>query len=81
MSAPNRTVAVKHINVALWDACSQSGHLLHVPYALQQRLLHISREAVRKVAAHPGLPVSQAESVVEFYSFFTEHRADGTTFC
>jgi [NiFe] hydrogenase diaphorase moiety large subunit len=52
------------------DACSQSDHLLHVLYALQRQLLHIPREAVREVAAQLVLPVSQVESVVEFYSFF-----------
>ena len=52
------------------DACSRSGHLLHVLHALQRQLLHIPREAVREVAARLGLPISQVESVAEFYSFF-----------
>jgi len=50
------------------DACSQSNHLLHILHELQQQFLHSSDEAVRKVAAHLGLPVSQIESAIEFYS-------------
>jgi [NiFe] hydrogenase diaphorase moiety large subunit len=44
--------------------------LLHVLYALQQQFLHISSEAAHEVASHLGLPISQVEAVVDFYSFF-----------
>ena len=53
----------------------ESNHLLHILYALQQRFLHIPPEAVREVASHFGLPISQVESVVEFYSFFSKYTA------
>ena len=46
--------------------------LAAVLYALQQRFLHIPDEAVREVASQLWLPVSQVESVVEFYSFFSK---------
>ena len=71
MSPPNRTDTAKHINAVIADAYSQSEHLLHILYALQQRFLHIPPEAVREVASHYGLPISQVRSVVEFYSFFS----------
>jgi [NiFe] hydrogenase diaphorase moiety large subunit len=71
MSPPNRTDTAKHIDAVIADAYSQSEHLLHILYALQQRLLHIPPQAVRAVASHYGLPVSQVRSVVEFYSFFS----------
>jgi [NiFe] hydrogenase diaphorase moiety large subunit len=71
MSPPNRTDTAKHINAVTADACSQSEHLLHVLHALQQRLLHIPPEAVREVASHHDLPISQVQSAVEFYSFFS----------
>jgi [NiFe] hydrogenase diaphorase moiety large subunit len=70
MSPTNRTVTSEQVNAVIVDACSQSSHLLHILHELQQRFLHISDEAARKVAAHLGLPVSQVESAVEFYSFF-----------
>ena len=70
MSPPNRTVTAEQVNAVIADAYSQSNHLLHILHALQQRFLHISHEAVREVASHLGLPISQVESVVEFYSFF-----------
>src|SRR5450756_2067101 len=70
MSPPIRTVTAEQVNAVIADAYSQSNHLLHILYALQQRFLHISHEAVREVASHLGLPISQVESVVEFYSFF-----------
>ena len=70
MSSPNLTVTTEQINAVIAEAYSQSSHLLHILYALQQRFLHISHEAVREVALHLGLPISQVESVVEFYSFF-----------
>jgi len=44
--------------------------LLHVLHALQQQCLHISPDAVHAVAGQLDLPVSQVQSVVEFYSFF-----------
>lgn len=66
----NCTDAAKQLRLVIADAHSQSAHLLHVLYALQQRFLHISREAICEVAAHFDLPVSRVESVVEFYSFF-----------
>ncbi len=70
MSPTSRTVTSEQVNAVVVDACSQSSHLLHILHELQQRFLHISDEAVCKVAAHLGLPVSQVESAVEFYSFF-----------
>jgi [NiFe] hydrogenase diaphorase moiety large subunit len=70
MISPNRAVTTEQINSVIADACSQSRHVLHILYALQQKFLHIPHEALSEVAAHLGLPVSQVESVVEFYSFF-----------
>jgi len=52
------------------QACARSPHLLHVLHALQQQFLHIPDAAVNEVAAQLGLPVSQVDAVVEFYSFF-----------
>ena len=72
MSPTNRTDATEQVNEVIVDACSQSSHLLHVLHELQQRFLHISDDAVRKVAVHLDLPVSQVESAVEFYSFFSK---------
>jgi len=43
--------------------------LLHILHALQVRFLHISHQAACEAAAQLGLPISQVESVVEFYSF------------
>lgn len=71
MSPPDLTVTAGQINAIIEDAYSQSTHLLHILYALQQRLLHIPPEAVHEVTLHFGLPISQVESVVEFYSFFS----------
>jgi [NiFe] hydrogenase diaphorase moiety large subunit len=71
MSTPDLTVTAGQISAIIENAYSQSTHLLHILYALQQRLLHIPPEAVREVASHFGLPISQVESVVEFYSFFS----------
>src|SRR3990172_12697572 len=51
-------------------ASAESPRLLHVLHALQQQFLHISDQAAREVAAHLGLPLSQVDAVVEFYSFF-----------
>ena len=70
MNSPYRTVTDEQLDAIVADACTHSRHLLHVLYALQQRLLHIPHEAVRKVALRVGLPISQVESVVGFYSFF-----------
>ena len=70
MSPPHLTVTVEQINAVIADAYSRSSHLLHILYALQQRFLHISHTAIREVASHLCLPISQVESVVEFYSFF-----------
>ncbi|WP_434782679.1 NADH-ubiquinone oxidoreductase-F iron-sulfur binding region domain-containing protein [Ferrovum myxofaciens] len=60
------------MNVIVARACSQSRHLLDVLYTLQQKLLHISDQTVRAVSEHLDLPVSQVESVVEFYSFLSK---------
>lgn len=70
MSPTSRTITSEQVKAAIVDACSQSNHLLHILHALQQQFLHIPDEIVREVAAHLGLPVSQIESVIEFYSFF-----------
>ncbi|MGA8864531.1 MAG: NADH-ubiquinone oxidoreductase-F iron-sulfur binding region domain-containing protein [Gallionella sp.] len=50
---------------------AKSDHLLNILHELQQRFLHISPEAVSSVASHFGVPISQVESTVEFYSFFS----------
>ncbi len=50
---------------------SDSTHILHRLYALQQQFLHISPESVEQVATQLDLPISQVNSVVEFYSFFS----------
>jgi [NiFe] hydrogenase diaphorase moiety large subunit len=70
MSSPNQAMTTERINTVIADARSQSGHLLHILHALQQQFLHIPREALHAVASHLGLPISQVESVVAFYSFF-----------
>jgi len=70
MSPPNQTVVSEQLKTAIAAACSQSNHLLHILYVLQQKFLHVSDEAVYGVAAHLGVPISQVVSVVEFYSFF-----------
>lgn len=66
----NRLGAKEQIRAVIAHAHSSSAHLLHVLFALQQHFLHISHEAVAEVALHLDLPLSQVESVVEFYSFF-----------
>lgn len=71
MNSSDRTATIEQINEVIADACAQSNHLLHILHTLQQRFLHISREAAQGVASHLCLPVSQVESVVEFYSFFS----------
>jgi [NiFe] hydrogenase diaphorase moiety large subunit len=70
MSSPDRTATHEQLKAVVANACRQSGHLLHVLHELQQRFLYIPDEAVREVASHLGLPISQVEAVVEFYSFF-----------
>jgi [NiFe] hydrogenase diaphorase moiety large subunit len=67
LSHPDTT---EQLRAAITEAASQSPHLLHVLFAVQQQFLHISREAVCEVAAQLSLPISHVESVVEFYSFF-----------
>src|SRR3990167_479958 len=62
--------AAEQIRSVIAEAHSKSPHLLHVLHALQQRFLHIPRDAICETAAKLGLPVSQVEAVVEFYSFF-----------
>ena len=62
--------STEQLNAIVADACMQSRHLLDVLHALQQKLLHIANETARAVSKHLALPVSQVESVVEFYSFF-----------
>jgi len=47
-------------------------HLLHRLYELQQDLKHIPKQAILDLASELKLPISQVESVVDFYSFF--HR-------
>ncbi len=49
---------------------SQSDHLLHVLYTLQQQHQHISNQSINQVAAEFNLPISQVIAVAEFYSFF-----------
>ena len=51
---------------------SGRAHLLHALHEVQQRLRYVPRQAICDVAARLGLPISQVESVVDFYSFF--HR-------
>jgi [NiFe] hydrogenase diaphorase moiety large subunit len=70
MRPPNRIITATQVKAVIAEACSQSNHLLHILHALQQKFLHIPHEAVREVASHLGLPISQVESVIEFYSFF-----------
>ncbi|HTN94891.1 MAG TPA: NADH-ubiquinone oxidoreductase-F iron-sulfur binding region domain-containing protein [Gallionella sp.] len=71
MKPPNRTVTAKQIREFIADSCSQNVHLLHVLHALQLRFLHLPHEAIIEVAKFLGLPISQVQSVAEFYSFFS----------
>jgi [NiFe] hydrogenase diaphorase moiety large subunit len=48
-------------------------HLLHRLHALQQQYQHIPPETIVPLTAELNLPVSQVESVIDFYSFF--HRS------
>ena len=47
-------------------------HLLHLLDATQRQYRHIPHDAVIDIAHQCGLPISQVESVIDFYSFF--HR-------
>lgn len=47
-------------------------HLLHRLHALQDRHQHIPPQTIAPLASELGLPVSQVEAVIDFYSFF--HR-------
>lgn len=51
----------------------QQDHLLHRLHALQYGHQHIPLQAIAPLAAELDLPVSQVESVIDFYSFF--HRS------
>ena len=48
-------------------------HLLHRLHDLQRRFLHIPPREIAPLAAELGLPISQVEAVIDFYSFF--HRS------
>jgi len=58
----------------------QSGddHLLHRLFDMQQQFRHIPKQAMIELAGELELPVSQVESVVDFYSFF--HRSPRGTY-
>jgi hypothetical protein len=62
VSPTSRTITSEQVKAVIVDACSQSNHLLHILRELQQQFLHISDDAVRKVAAHLCLPASEIES-------------------
>ncbi|HCS13793.1 MAG: NADP oxidoreductase [Zetaproteobacteria bacterium CG06_land_8_20_14_3_00_59_53] len=47
-------------------------HLLHRLFEVQQQYMHIPKQSILELAGELRLPVSQVESVVDFYSFF--HR-------
>jgi len=47
-------------------------HLLHLLFDIQQRERHIPQRSIAELARQLALPISQVESVVDFYSFF--HR-------
>ena len=69
-SALSQANEKKQIAALMANAPSSSSPLLHVLFALQQNLQHISPDAVTEVAAQLDVPVSQVQAVVEFYSFF-----------
>jgi [NiFe] hydrogenase diaphorase moiety large subunit len=71
MNPAYRTAINRQPDAVIATTCSNSSHLLHVLHELQQQLRHISPEVATKVATQLGLPHSQVESVVEFYSFFS----------
>lgn len=58
---------------------SDSAHILHRLYALQQQFLHISPDSMEQVATQLDLPVSQVISVVDFYSFSPTNQWDDIT--
>jgi len=47
-------------------------HLLHRLFDIQQEFRHIPKQSIAELAGELDLPISQVESVVDFYSFF--HR-------
>jgi len=47
-------------------------HLLHRLYQLQQQFRHIPQPAIGALATELDIPISQIESVIDFYAFF--HR-------
>lgn len=49
-----------------------SPHLLHRLYTLQQQHQHIPAASIAPLAEELGLPLSQVQAVIDFYSFF--HR-------
>lgn len=57
---------------AVRQACADSPHLLNILHAIQRKFRYISDSAMHQVASQLGVPVSQVEAVVEFYSFL--HR-------
>jgi [NiFe] hydrogenase diaphorase moiety large subunit len=69
ITSPNAANTTGRLRSVIAGASAESPRLLHVLHALQQQFLHISDEAVREVATHLGVPLSQVEAVVEFYSF------------
>ena len=71
MNPTNLTGKSEQITDAVVEIGAESDHLLNILHVLQQRFLHISPEAVSSIASYLGLPKSQVESTVEFYSFFS----------
>ncbi len=69
ITSPNSANSTGLLRSFIAGACVESPHLLHVLYALQLQYLHISDQAAREVAAHLGVPLSQVEAVIGFYSF------------
>lgn len=51
---------------------SDNDHLLHRLFDIQQKFRHIPKKTIIDLAGELHLPISQIESVVDFYSFF--HR-------
>lgn len=70
MSATNSKNAIDSERIRSLIAHRTSPHLLHVLHAVQQQFLHIPHAALLEIASQLDLPISQVESVVEFYSFF-----------
>ena len=66
----NNLHAKEQMLAVIAKARATSVHLLHILFELQQKFQHISHEAVAEVALQFDLPVSQVQSVIEFYSFF-----------